>query len=323
MRFALSALDSSRTAQAGRQNRHAGFSLMEVLLIIALLSATILPFAILMSQTADNARGVYLQSSRSILLNSLTDEATVERNTFVQSYANTMNSTVTESGQVLPFRRQPDAGASDTFQKTIYFYLYNNTTDSPDNPRYKTKLVLNRDTLRVRFDAFQNGWTDASGFFWGCYNGYDAANDVPGTLIYPITIATLSHTIFNLQGHADAVLFENEWYRNGALEYTAPVSNGLYTVKLYFSERNYPTGRLMDIYLEGTLMNPGAPYNASQACGPVKQTAASPNDGSFCANVQMFDVMVTDGSLNIKIDANTAATHLNRQLNAIFIKKRS
>lgn len=297
-----------------RQKAQGGFSLMEVLLIIALLSAMILPFALLMSQTGDNARGAYLQSSRSILLNSIMDQATIERNTFVASYTTAMNSETTESGQVIPFRRMVDtqnAGASDTFKKTIYYYLYNSASDAANAPRFKTKQVVSRDVLRVRFDASQAAIVDASGLWWGCYNGYEAPNLVPGNFS-AYSGAYNATPLVNLPSHSDMEIYQSEWFNATNLDYRIPVSNGLYTVKLYFKEVGHTT-RLLDIYLEGQLMNPGKPYNAYYAC--MRQ--------HFCANVQMFDVYVNDGVLNVLIALNGAAVHSNRNLSAISIKKRT
>jgi Tfp pilus assembly protein PilV len=292
-----------------------GFSLIEVLLIITMLSAMILPFTLLMSQTADNARGAYLQSSRSIVLNSIMDQVTADRNTFVSAYNTSMNSEVTESGQIIPFRRMPDsqnAGAMDIFKKTVYYYLYNKTSDAANAPRYKTKQVLNRNVFRVRFDQSQFGFTDASGIWWGCYNGYDAPNLVPGVnSVYAAAYDTTD--MINLPGNTDTELYEREWYSpTDDILYEAPVSTGLYTVKLYFKEIDQP-GRLLDIYLENQLMNPDRPFNAYYAC----------DKKYYCANVQMFDVYVSDGSLSIKIGINAAATHSYRNLSAISIKKRT
>lgn len=113
MRFPLRLIQNQISAATRRSASRGGFSLLEVLLIIGMLSVTILPFTLLMSQTAGNARGAYLQSSRSILLNSMMDEATIDRNFYYPQYSHAMNSSVSESGQVLPFRRAVDTTASE------------------------------------------------------------------------------------------------------------------------------------------------------------------------------------------------------------------
>lgn len=304
--------------KAAQGKPEAGFSLLEVLLIISMLSLTILPFTILMSQTASNARGTYIASSRSILLNSIMDEATVDRNYYVPLYSSaTVNSTVSESGQVLPYRRLVDtanAGESDLFKKTVYFYLYNNASDAANAPRYKTKLQFKRDIMRVRFDDPVNnyGWVDASGQWWEPTNLYSSPNLVPG---FPSTNTNYynAHAVVNLPSHNDAELYQNGQYRtSGNINYSADVSNGLYTVKLYFVEVGY-TDRLQDITIEGKLMNPDNPFNANFKCGGY----------DYCGNIQMFDVMVTDGVLNIQLSPNSAAGDPYPFINAISIKKRT
>ncbi|WP_373531019.1 malectin domain-containing carbohydrate-binding protein [Vampirovibrio sp.] len=316
MRFSIQNLFAALAPAAprGQCRTAAGFSLIEVLLIVAMLSITILPFTVLMSQTAGNARGAYLQSSRSILMNSIMDEANVDRDYFVQSYSNALVSTVTESGQALPYRRVVDTAASSVFEKVVYFYLYNNAADAANAPRYKTRINFKRDVMRVRFNnpASRLGWVDASGQWWEPSNNYDAANLVPGLMVVPTGYGD-NTSIVNLPSHPDAEMYQYGVVRTAAaFNYNANVSNGLYTVKLYFVENNQP-GRLMDITIEGKLMNPGNPSNAYLRCG----------NRYYCGNVQMFDVMVSDGVLNIQVSAASAATHTSSFINAITIIKRT
>lgn len=294
-----------------------GVSLLEVLLMLTMLSATILPCALMLSQTGQNARDLYLQSTRSILLNSLMDEQSIDRNNYIYTFA-TMNTDTTESGQVIPWRSVLDttnAGASDTFQKTMYYYLYNTPADAVNAPRYSSKVIHARDTMRVRFGGSLNGYMDSSGQWWSPRNLYDGTNKVPG-INSPDELSTNYPTqaISNLPSHRDADIYRGGWWRNGApIVYTAPVPNGLYTVKLYFADNMSSTTRLMDITLEGKLMNPGNPYYAPLYCG----------NQSFCANVQMFDVMVTDGNLDITISSNSNAANDDPYIQAISIKKRT
>lgn len=295
-----------------------GLSLLEVLLMITMLSATILPCALMLTRTGQNARDVYLQSTRSILLNSLQDEMSVDRNNYAYTSVG-MNTDTTESGQVIPWRSVVDltnAGASDSFQKTVFYYLYNTATDAANAPRYSTKVIQTRNTLRVRFDTPQAGYMDSSGQWWNPWILYNGAAMVPG-----INNASSLYTnyptqpITNLPSHRDADIYRGGWWVNstGSITYTAPVSTGLYTVKLYFVENNAAVLRLMDIFLEGKLMNPGNPYFAPQYCG----------NQTFCANVQMFDVVVTDGNLDITIAPNSNTTNDDPYIQALSIKKRT
>ncbi|WP_303674201.1 malectin domain-containing carbohydrate-binding protein [Vampirovibrio chlorellavorus] len=294
-----------------------GLSLLEVLLMITLLSATILPCALMLTRTGQNARDVYLQSTRSILLNSLQDEQTVDRNNYAYTSVG-MNTDTSESGQVIPWRSVVDvtnAGASDSFQKTVFYYLYNTAADAANAPRYSTKVIQTRNTLRVRFDSLQAGYMDSSGQWWNPWVLYNGAAMVPG-----INNASSVYTnypaqaITNLPSHRDADIYRGGWYRNGAsITYSAPVSTGLYTVKLYFADNSVASTRLMDIVMEGKLMNPGNPYFAPPYCGSQ----------SFCANVQMFDVMVTDGNLDITISPNSNTVNDDPYIQALSIKKRT
>jgi Tfp pilus assembly protein PilV len=302
-----------------RKNAGKGFSLLEVLLMITMLSSIILPVAIMLTQTGQNARGVYLQSTRSILLNSLMDEQTGDRNNFAALYnLATMNTTTTESGQVIPWRSVVDttnAGASDTFQKTVYYYLYNTVADAANAPRISTKVIHTRNTMRVRFTSANQGYMDSSGQWWDPNNDYAAATVTPGISSASSLFTNYpTNTILNLPSHRDADIYRGGWWRDGApIVYTAPVSNGLYTVKLYFSDNTLALTRLMDITMEGKLMNPGSPYFAPLYC--VNQ--------SNCANVQMFDVVVTDGNLDIMLSANSNAVNNDPYIQAISIKKRT
>ncbi len=292
-----------------------GFSLMEVLLIIGMLSVTILPFTLMISQTAGNARGAYIQSTRSIVLNSLMDETSVDRNYYKLLYHTgaSNNTNITESGQVIPFRRMVDdqnTGASDTFKKTVYYYLYNNNSDAANAPRYKTRITDQRTTMRVRLGT-PNAYVDSSGLFWNAENAYQQDGDalVPG-YSGARTLWADATNIVNTE--LDDELFQVGGYDGTSMNYKVPVSsNGHYTVKLYFLENGQPT-RLMDITMEGTLMNPGAPYNAYLASG----------NRYYCGNVQMFDVYVSDGTLDISLTNNANSGHTNPFISAITIKKR-
>jgi Tfp pilus assembly protein PilV len=294
-----------------------GFSLVEVLLLITLLSATILPFTIMMTQTAKSSKSAYIQSSRSILLNSLLAEASVDRNFYSPTYTQfSMSTTVTESGQVIPTRLVVDttnSGASDTFQKTVYFYLYNYSTDAANAPRYKTKVVLKRDVMRVRFDASTYGFTDASGQWWEPQNTYDATNLIPGYTATP-NKGFFANSIINLPSHFDAELYQSGIWRTAtSLGYSVPASTGMYTVKIYFNEISANSARLIDISLEGKVMNPNTPFSAYQNCG----------SRYYCGGILMYDVYVSDGTLNVLLNGNTSATNTDPFIAAIMVKKRT
>ena len=303
-----------------RKNARSGLSLIEVMLMLTLLAATVLPCSLLLSQTGQNTRAAYLQSTRRILLSSLADEATDERPQFTTVYnMGSMQTNISESGQVLPWRAVVDttnAGASDTFQKTIYFYLYNNSTDAANAPRYTTKLVTTTDTQRYHFaDTFNYGHVDSSGFWWQGRTTYDNANKIAGVQGGTPIFQNYAGTITNLPApNRDVRTFQDGWRNtDGASKFSAPVANGLYTVKLYFTERGASgQGNLMDIKLEDKLMNPGVPYNPYFYCG----------NQLFCAHILMYDVMVNDNVLDIQFASNANATVISPEIRSISIKKR-
>ena len=171
--------------------------------------------------------------------------------------------------------------------------------------------MLNRSALRVRSNA--NGWVDSSYQWWEPYNTYNAGNVIPGLNNgTPVDNADAT-AIVNLPSHNDAKLYQSATsYSNTTWSYAAPVSNGLYTIKLYLSEPSQ-SGRLMDINIEGALMNSGSPYSAYVSC----------SNRYYCANVQMYDVNVTDGLLNIAIVKNASATTNDPYISAVMIKKRT
>ncbi len=283
---------------------------------MAMISLTILPFMAMMTMVATNAKATYIQSTRSLVLNSLMDEATGDRDNFAPNYnqASMDTSTYSESGTAIPTLRAVDttnASATDTFQKTLYYYLYNKTSDPLNAPLYQTQLVLTRSTMRVRSNT--TGWVDSSYQWWEPYNTYSAGNVVPGLDNGAPTNKADATAIVNLPSHNDALLYQSATtYTNTTWSYAAPVSNGLYTVKLYFVEPG-ASGRLMDISIEGTLMNSGSPYNAYVTCG----------NRYYCGNVQMYDVNVTDGTINIQIVKNASATTNDPYVSALMIKKRT
>ena len=230
-----------------------------------------------------------------------------------------MSSSVSESGQALPFRRAVDTTASDVFEKTVYFYLYNNASDAANAPRYKTKAIFKRDVMRVRFNATggRATWVDNSGQEWDHYNVYhetSASDAVPGVSTGSGLLDWSTGTaIVNLPSSGDAELFQNGVYRNSSTwAYNADVAKGLNTVKIYLVENGF-AGRLMDITIENKLMNPGNPYNANVSCG----------NRNWCGNVQMFDVVVSDGVLNVQLSSNSAATNTDPFINGIVIRNRT
>jgi Tfp pilus assembly protein PilV len=295
-----------------------GFSLIEVLLIIAMLSLMMIPFTLIMTQTAQMSRGGYLQSSRSLLLNSLKDELSPDDPNFVNRFTDSsMNTSVSESGQFLPYMRVVDitnSGATVSMKRTTHFYLYNNSTDATGSPRYKSTTIQNATALRFRF-----GNTDAvidnNGRYWfGDSYLYDATHKIPG-LTSSYTVLNTNSDILNTTGLDDSLFQYNRY--NSPLNFSADLENGAYTVKLYFAEiynviNSTTSKRRFNIYLEGVKMNTDGPYSPYESTG-----------GAYLADVKTYDINITDGVLNISLQIDASSNDPNAFLSALEIKKRT
>lgn len=300
-----------------RVHRQSGFSLIEVLMIITMLSAIVIPYTLIMTQTSQISRGAYIQSTRSILLGSLKDEINPDEPNFVSRFTDSsMNTGVSESGQSIPYRRVVDStnsGASTSMKRTTHFYLYNNATDASNAPRYKTTVIQYAKVLRYRFGN-TNSLIDNNGRYWfGDYYLYSAANEIAGmTSSYSST--TVSDDIINTTG-SDDDLYQNYRYAP-TINFSADVENGTYTVKLYFAETysgiSATNKRRFNIYLEGTKMNTEGPYSPYESTG-----------GLYRADVKTYDVNITDGVLNVVLQIDSTSNDPNAMLSAIEIKKRT
>ena len=297
--------------------RHAagGLSLIEILLIMVLISATVVGFMMVVSQNRQTARGMYLESSRSLLFNDLLSEMNVDRPTFATLFTDgSMNTSISESGQTLPYRRVVDltnAGATTAMKRTIHFYLYNNATDATNAPRYKTAVTQSTNVLRLRFGN-TTGLIDNTGNYWyGDNSIYSSSNKVPGMTVTNTRVNRSGNDITNTSGNDDALF---QYYQKAANLYVnADVDNGSYTVNLYFCEAGEigSTRRLMNIYLEGKRMNP-VPYSTLDSTGAL-----------YRAEIKSYDTYVTDGVLNIQISKDLNSTETNAMLSAVEIKKRT
>jgi prepilin-type N-terminal cleavage/methylation domain-containing protein len=314
--------------KAGRRVEK-GFSLLEVLLVIALLSSTLLPFILMTTQTSQNANAQLLTSSRSLMLNSLMDEVEPElitvgtASTFTISAMDTSTyNTQGSSGQNLPFIRQLDvttAGASDTLKKTFNFYSYNASTDATSAPLYKTTQTYWMDEFFIDCagsSASNTPVTDNALRRWNQDTSYDTATKRPG-YVTPTTTTTgsIANDIVNTDKKDDVIY---QTYRQSAvganIDYNFDVTNGPYVVKLYFAETSAtitdtsPNRRRADIYLEGS--------SVATSYSPWLVTG-----GAYRANIQSFNVDVADGVLNVSV-RKSATSDNEVQLAGISVSRR-
>lgn len=300
------------------RNASAGFSLIEVLLIMTLLSATILPFTLLISQNSQISRGIYIQSTRSLLQSNAADQMDPLRpDYYTQFHDTTMTTSLSESGQTIPYMVTVDTGNSDTFQKSANLYTYNNATDAVSSPRTIHTIFQSSDTFRLRCGT-SNSLMDRSMQLWaGDGNAYDVSKKQPGYVTGSSgATGSSASDIVNASGVDDGLF---QYYREGTgstnVDYKFDVPNGNYLVYLYFAELNAvvtgsaPNRRLMDIYMEGALQN-------STAYSPYETTG-----GSYRGNVQPFEVAVSDNVLHISIRRNASSNH-DARISGIMIQKR-
>lgn len=285
---------------------------------MTLLSATILPFTLLISQNSQLSRGIYIQSTRGLMQANAADQMDPLRSDYYTQFNDTtMTTTLSESGQTIPYMVTVDTGNSDTFQKTANFYTYNNATDAVSSPRTVHTMFQSFDTFRLRCGS-SNMLMDNSMQLWnGDGNAYDVSKKQPGYVTGSSgTTGSSATDIVNASGNDDSLL---QYYREGTgstnVDYKFDVPNGNYIVHLYFAELNAtvtgsaPNRRLMDIYIEGTLQN-------SSAYSPYETTG-----GSYRGNVQPFEVTVSDNVLHISIRRNASSNH-DARISGIVIQKR-
>ena len=296
---------------------------MEILLIITMLSVTILPFALVVGQLSDNARGGHIQSSRSLLMNSLLAEMDAGRNNFTAIFNDAgKNTSYSESGQTLPFMRKVDvatAGASNSMRRTVNFYLYNNASDADTAPYYRNRVVLTTDRVRLRTVSNGAGLIDSSNNFWFADHNllYNTVNKVPGPVLDYLYDGTIAGDITNTTGNDDALYQYNRYKSNVPkdMDYNFDVDNGPYVVKLYFADINPAINstnnrRIFNITIEG-VQHTVTPYSPAESVGAPHR-----------AVVKMYDTVVTDGVLNVRVSLHPASNNASVFLNAIQILKR-
>lgn len=315
-RFAL--YHSQKKFRPDNADYQQGVSLLEVLLILALMSATILPFTLLTGQIAQNSRGVYIQSTRSLFQANVADQMDAGRPDYYTQFNDTaMATSLTESGQSIPYMLRADTANSDTFSKTAYLYTYNNSTDAVSSPRTIATVFKSTDTFRLRCGS-SNALMDFGRNLWvGDGYAYDTTKKQPGYVTGTSgTTGSSAADIVNTTGVYDGLF---QYYREGTgstnVDYKFDVPNGNYLVYLYFSELNSsvtgsaPNRRLMDIYIEDTLKN-STPYSPFETTG-----------GLYRGNIQPFEVSVSDSVLHISIRRN-ASSNYDARISGIVIQKR-
>lgn len=310
-------LDLSR--KPAHLNHNQGFSLIEVLFCISFISLIMLPLILVLGQTAQSSRGVYIQSTRGIFVSSASDQMDAYRSDYYQQFNDaSMNNNLSESGQTLPYMTNVDTTNSDTFQRMAYLYSYDSTASATSSPHYDTLMYNSLPAIRLRCGN-ASSQLDTSGQEWiGDSLAYDTTKKQPG-YVTGSSGTTGSYTLQPIVNVSttDAPLYQ--YYREGTgsttVDYSFDVPNGNYTVYLYFCELNSsitgsaPNRRLMDLYIEGTLQN-------STAYSPYETTG-----GTYRANIQTYDVTVADNVLNVSIRRN-ASSNYDARISGIKIMKR-
>jgi prepilin-type N-terminal cleavage/methylation domain-containing protein len=294
-----------------------GFSLLELLLVLSILAISVIPVTLLTGQAATSNKQVLISSGRSIVMDSLASEMSVERADFNTQFNNNAKiTTISESGQTIPYLRKVDTSNSNVFKRTVYSYIYNNTADADNNALLKTTTVQMQNELRLRCGS-SSGLIDSAGQEWnGDAQAYDAASKTGGYVTGSSGNAGSNIVdIVNTSGNDDALF---QYYREGTgstnVDYQFDVENADYIVKLYFAEVNAtvtgsaPNRRLMDIYMEGNLQN-------STAYSPYETTG-----GSNRGNIQAYKVTVSDGTLNVSIRRNASSNH-DARISGIVLRK--
>lgn len=288
---------------------------MEVILSLALLSAMLLPLTLMVNQTAQTSKLAAFQSSRGLFLSEATAQMDANRGDYYQQFNDSgMNTSLTDSGQTIPYMTVIDTSKSNTFTRAGNLYAFSKTTDAVSAPRYQLPLFQTSNVFRMRCGNTAN-LMDSSGQEWNGDMAYDGTKKQPGyyTGVTTTTSSNTAQNILNVSS-ADYSLFQY-WREGSTVDYRFDVPNGNYTVKLYFSEmtsgiNSTNNRRLSNINLESTLMNATA-YSPYETVG----------NQLYMGNIQSYDVTVTDGVLNLSLVKNASSAN-NPRLSGILIKKR-
>lgn len=303
------------SARAYRQ-AESGFTLVEALMCLTMLALIMLPFTLAVSSSAQASRSAYLQSTRTIMLNSLKNETRPTDPEYVSNFTDSsMNTSITDSGATMGYRRAVDAttsGATNAMKRTSLFYLYTNSTDASSAARYKTTVVSYPKAIRMHFGT-STGFIDTLGrYWWGNNANYNSGNKIPGLVTVGGYFDYSASDILNTSGNDD-MIYEPERLNSS---YAADVENGAYTVKLFMCETwngiTATNRRLFNIYIEGIKVNANGPYSPYDATG-----------GLNLAQILMYDVNVSDGTLNVSCSIDSTSNDPNCNFHAIEIIKRS
>jgi len=308
-----------------------GFTLVEVLMCLTMLALIMLPFTLTMNSAGQSSKAAYLQSTRTILMNSLRAETTPLQPTYAANFTDgSMQTGVTDSGQTIAYRRVVDitnspnsVPATTAMKRTTHIYLYTNSTDANNAPRYKTSVVSYPKVFRMRFGDTTDV-IDEEGRYWfsdaGAQRVYDGTNKVPGWSATNWTSPHPGSDIINTAGRDD-YLYQQETGGsplNFAMDVEGSASTPVpYTVKILFAETNTGDGlsnpRRMNFTIEGVSMNTTGPYDVYQGTG-----------GNFnAAQMVMFDTVVSDGVLNITISSDSGSGDTNVNPHGIEVIRRT
>lgn len=286
------------------------------MLILAFLSTSILPYMLMLGQASSSSRGIYTQSTRSLLLNNALNELEPERPTFYTNYHNSsMNTSYTESGSTIPFRETVSTSTADCMKRTTYFYIYKTSTDATNAARILTAIPLSSEQMFINAGNSSSVMDQAGRTWYGDGNLYDSTKRQPGYDSAGTSGTTESYPAYDIVNTSnDSVYYDDKKGTGGAnLDWSFDVTNGYYVVKLYFAELDTSVTssnrRLNDIYIEGKQMN-------VLSLGTYERLG-----GNKRAYVASYDVYVSDSLLNVSIRKNSSSA-LDAHLSGISIKRR-
>lgn len=282
------------------------FSLIEVLLTLLLLSATLLPVILLLQDHSLNNKRLRVQSIRNLVLMKITENIDLENPNFTSDYTDSAMQSVTESGTPVIYLRKVDAANSNDFTRQLYVYLYRNLSDPLTSPLMRARQTYLLDELRVDVGQTSQGFHDSSNQIWTQDTAYNNGNKVPGW----VSVGTAgSNTGVAITNTVNDTLYHT--YRQGAtVSYSFDVPNGDYTLQLYFAELDGTINgsgnrRLADISVEGaTVLSSYSPFESTAVTGK--------------ADIRSFNVTVSDGVLNL-IMTRSAASNQDPRLAAISV----
>jgi hypothetical protein len=319
-----------------------GLSLLEVLICLTVLSLAVLPIMLNLSSSSQNNVGAYVNSSRSMIAESILNEMDPEYPNFVldtgsSGYNFTALNTTTfcsdgayaancsGAGRVIPYYRRvsTDSTLSSAMRRRVYISLYRDSSDALSAPYYQSIEDVGVEDLFIDVGA-SSARTDEMGRLWIPDAVYSSTNFVPGYVSgFGGSTGSSADNVTNINSTTDPIY---QSYREGAdLRYGINVEPGNYVVQLYFTEfDNTVTGSAPNRRRADIAIGDAADFTTL----PVLLSDYSPYEAMTAwdkAQVLTFEVSIAAASatksINIRVKSAAAGTDKTPRLSGVSVHR--